>query len=158
MVAALVDHVLGAADDAVDEMQKEFLWQRLPPFFPFEAPQAGKNASDDQSVNLQLSSVLRMKSADIARLTSGSDDDDGDGTDLRIYYSVDNSRICKEHEVSYIDCPAELEEAVAFVLGTYPSKFKVSDIPIEGDDEARIDIASELLDKGILELYSKEKL
>jgi len=144
MFAKTIDYLI--PDAAVDSLQKQFMWERLPPFLPkYAENQNGKTIAD-----ISLDTCFRMKGADIARLTLGDDENE----DLRIYYNLSNSRTCKEEQACFIECPEEFAEAVKFILNSYPATLQASDIPLE-EEQDKISVVAELVDKGIVHVEPK---
>lgn len=139
-------------DQAIDQLAKKFQYEALPPNIT-ESERCrtvfgSKNTIDSKGnvvcdYRINSTTKVRLLRANIMRLVA---EDDA----IRIYYYVDNSREYCEYEPNYIEIENEFASSVEVLIKSYPEYVAVNELPLEDDEQKKIDIVTALWERGLL--------
>ncbi|CAG2193440.1 NO66 [Mytilus edulis] len=139
-------------DSACDQLSKHYIHDSLPPVLS-EAEKScsvhGDGERWEKSKNCVVGTAEMEPDTQIKIIRKGvlrllTEDDD-----VRIYHSLDNSRLYHGSDPQYIEISAEAGPAVEYLLHSYPEYVAVDSLPLGTLDE-KIAIASILYDHGLL--------
>lgn len=138
-------------DLAVDHFSKNFIHSALPPVLTVQEKKLCIVEGGEQWVNnaikdgiiLELDSQIKLIRYACCRLVVEDEET------VRLYHTLENSKIYQEKSPQYVEIPNDLSIGVEFLINNYPNLCKVRDIPLD-DSEDRLEIANLLFDKGLL--------
>jgi lysine-specific demethylase/histidyl-hydroxylase NO66 len=124
-------------DLSVDHFSKQFIHSALPPqtteqeqkLTIIEGAEKWENGQIKEGIDIQLDSEIKLLRYGCSRLVVEEDDV------VRLYHTIENSRIYRENELQYIEIPCELSGAVEHLMNTYPKLCRIRDLPLDSDDE-----------------------
>ncbi|KAL5008323.1 hypothetical protein ScPMuIL_013904 [Solemya velum] len=142
----------GPLDAACDQMGKNFIHDSLPPVFT-EAEKshsihgAGERWDAEKkeivgTVELSPDTSVKIIRKGVIRLVSEDDE-------VRIYHSLENSRVYHEKDPQYIEVPPENGPVVEYLLHSYPDFVTVDSFPMFTMDE-KMEFATLLYEHGFL--------
>lgn len=137
-------------DAAVDQMAKDFIHSALPPIITEEEKSCSihgdgefwKDGKVHNAVELDLDTKVRLLRKDAIRIVMEEEC-------VRMYHSMENTRVYKEVQPQYVDIGFDLMPAVEALLEAYPQYLAVQDFPLTTDDD-KLNLAGLLYDKGLL--------
>ncbi|CAN7999670.1 unnamed protein product [Ixodes hexagonus] len=136
-------------DAAADQMVKAHLHEALPPVISQEERErsvhGGERWHDGRVVDVQElepDTAVRLVRRNAVRLVVEEDS-------VRLYHSLDNSRVYQEREPQWVELDAERAPAVEALLHAYPGYLRIQDLPLKGPTEC-VELASLLYDRGLL--------
>lgn len=139
-------------DDAVDEMQKKFQHDAMPPDLTLEEIKRtvyGVKSTFKSDGNVKIKSCViqdnsrvRLLRANILRLVRHNQDQ------VQIYYSTDNSKEYHEFEPKFLDIETDDAKIVEHLIHQYPKFTSMSDLP--NDVERRYNVITDLFEQGLI--------
>lgn len=144
-------------DDAVDEMQKKFQHDAMPPDLTVDEvartvygvqPTFNADGSVEIANNVTNETRVRLLRANILRLVREDDR-------ILIYYSCENSKEYHEFEPKFLEIDEEDAMTIHQLIQRYPKFVSVSSLPTTtncdiGEDEKRLNIVMDLWEQGLL--------
>ncbi|ETV71122.1 hypothetical protein H257_13520 [Aphanomyces astaci] len=142
----VVTEAMGIVDAACDQMARNFLVDRLPPALEDEEEDCTVEGSPRPKIN--VNARFKLLRYGIVRLAI----EEGKAV---VYHCKENSR--KHHEVALSPLEFELDDAesIEFVFNSYPSFFRVGDLPHE-DPADQIGLVKALYEEGLL-MFENDK-
>nr|CCA22892.1 nucleolar protein putative [Albugo laibachii Nc14] len=137
---AIMTEAVAKLDAASDQMAKRFLMDRLPPALLDEEEDCSVEACP--LLKITVDTQFKLLRGEIARLVIEEDK-------AVVYHCKDNSRKHHENPISPLEFEIDDAECIEFILKSYPSAFRVGDLPHEDSDD-QIGVAKALYDEGIL--------
>lgn len=124
-------------DLAVDHFSKQFIHSALPPQMTeqeeklsiVEAAEKWDAGAIKEGIEMELDSEIKLLRYGCCRLVVEEDDV------VRLYHSIENSKVYQENELQYIEIPCELSGAVEHLINVYPKLCRVRDLPMDSDEE-----------------------
>ncbi|XP_064623447.1 ribosomal oxygenase 1-like [Lineus longissimus] len=143
-------------DAACDQMGQRVVHEALPPFLT-EADKMcsihGMGEKWDEEygrvrgrIELEPDTCVKIVRKGVIRLVMEEET-------VRIYHSLENTRVFCEKEPQFIDVSSEVAPAVEFLIHQYPKYVPIDSLPLETIVE-KIDIATQLYEKGLLLTYA----
>lgn len=137
-------------DAAVDQMAKDFVHSALPPIITEEEKASSihgdgefwKNCKVNNTVELDLDTKVRLLRKNAVRVVMEEDC-------VRMYHSMENTRVYKEVQPQYVEICFDLMPAVEALLDAHPQYLAIQDFPLKTDDD-KLNLAGLLYDKGLL--------
>ncbi len=145
-------------DAAADQMGKKLMHDTLPPYL--SASEQSRcvqgdgerwNASKQRVVNrveIDPGTEIRLVRANALRLVT-------EGDDVRVYYSVDNTREYHQMEEQFLEVEAEAAPAVEELINRYPEYTRAEELPLEFLD-GQMKVVQDLWERRLL--VTKQKL
>ncbi|KAG0410333.1 hypothetical protein HPB47_012545 [Ixodes persulcatus] len=135
-------------DAAADQMVKAHLHEALPPLLSQQERECsvhgGERWHEGRVVDVQElepDTAVRLESS-ACRLVVEEDS-------VRLYHSLDNSRVYQERDPQWVELDAERAPAVEALLHAYPGYLRIQELPLQGPTEC-MELASLLYDRGLL--------
>ncbi|KAM5272967.1 ribosomal oxygenase 1 [Ctenodactylus gundi] len=138
-------------DAVADQRAKDFIHDSLPPVLTDRERALSVHglpirweAGQPVNVGAQLTTdtEIHMLQDGIARLV-------GEGGQLFLYYTVENSRVYHLEEPKFLEIYPQQADAVELLLRSYPEFVRVGDLPCDSPGE-QLSLATMLYDKGLL--------
>ncbi|XP_076360505.1 bifunctional lysine-specific demethylase and histidyl-hydroxylase NO66 isoform X2 [Tachypleus tridentatus] len=137
-------------DSAVDQMAKTFIHDCLPPVLTEREKRCSIHGSAERWDNGQVVGAAELDpDTEIKFVRQGVIRLVMEEEYVRLYHTLENSRIYHEEEPQYIDIGGERAPAVEFLLHSYPEYVSIDALPLPTLEE-KMDLASLLYDKGLL--------
>ena len=138
-------------DLAVDHFSKNFIHSALPPVLTnqekkltiVEGGESWIGGKVKDGIQLNLDSEIKLIRYGCCRLVVEDEES------VRLYHTLENSRIYQEKEAQYVEIPSDLSIGVEFLINNYPSLSTIRQIPLDKLDD-RLEIANLLFDKGLI--------
>ncbi|XP_071794845.1 ribosomal oxygenase 1-like isoform X2 [Asterias amurensis] len=139
-------------DDGTDQMAKGYIHDSLPPKLTpgekscsiFGNGSVCNYGSLSNEVEISETTLIRLIRRGVARVVSEDEQ-------VRIYHTLENSRVYHQKEAQYFEIPAETAPAVEYLLHRYPKFTSVGSLPLEDDwEDKQVELAQVLYEKGIL--------
>lgn len=138
-------------DLAVDHFSKNFIHSALPPVLTAQEKalsivEGGESWEDNQikdGIQMELDTEIKLIRYGCCRLVVEDEES------VRLYHTLENSKIYQEKEPQYVEIPSDLSIGVEFVINNYPNLCRVREIPLDGLEE-RLEVANLLFDKGLV--------
>ncbi|XP_048737323.1 ribosomal oxygenase 1-like isoform X2 [Ostrea edulis] len=150
LMVRMIQHL--PVDMACDQMAKSFIHDSMPPVLSeaekaFSVHGSGEHWDKERmcvvgTAEIEPDTTIKIIRKGILRLLTEEDE-------VRIYYSLENTRLYHEVEPTFIQISAEVGPAVEFLIHSYPKYVTVESLPLPSIDQ-RIDVASMLYEKGLL--------
>ncbi|UYV72646.1 C14orf169 [Cordylochernes scorpioides] len=149
--ASLTSISTSQSETSVDQLAKEFIHDSLPPVLTANEKANSIYGNGEKWVDegrieniieLEPDTLIRLLRLCVVRLVMENDS-------VRLYHSLDNSRIFHEVELQYIEIGAELAPAVEYLIHVYPHYTTIEKLPLL-TLEQKLEVASLLYDKGLL--------
>ncbi|KFM72221.1 hypothetical protein X975_17941, partial [Stegodyphus mimosarum] len=139
-----------SVDEAADQHAKDFIHASMPPHLTLREKSRsiyghGEEWENGRIVNvteLNPDSKIRLIRKRAARLVA-------EDNHLRIYHSMENSKVHKEFEAKYFDVEAEFVHAIDMLFHTYPEYIFIDDLPLDSLEE-KVAFAQEMYNGGLL--------
>jgi lysine-specific demethylase/histidyl-hydroxylase NO66 len=136
------EQVLDIVDPAVDQMNKNFIMERLP--VPLSTHEETSTAAGFSEGTIFPYTQLRMLRPGIATVTI----EDGK---IVLYHCMDNARSVFGNEISPLEFELDDGPAIETLLKAYPDPVMVSDLPHPSEDlEDKVGVAQALFKEGFL--------
>ncbi|XP_038076046.1 ribosomal oxygenase 1-like [Patiria miniata] len=141
-----------AMDDAADQMAKGAMHDSLPPKLTqdehacsiFGNGPVCNNGSVSNEVEIDEDTQIRIVRRGVVRLIVEDDQ-------VRVYHTLENSRVYHSKEPQFVEIPAEAASAVEFLLHTYPAFTTVGSLPLVDDwKDKQVELAQVFYEKGIV--------
>lgn len=136
-------------DAAADQMVKAHLHEALPPLLSQQERECsvhgGERWHEGRVVDVQElepDTAVRLVRRNAVRLVVEEDS-------VRLYHSLDNSRVYQERDPQWVELDAERAPAVEALLHAYPGYLRIQELPLQGPTEC-MELASLLYDRGLL--------
>lgn len=136
----VMTEAMAKLDAATDQMAKRFLMDRLPPALLDDEEDCTVEACP--LLKITVDTQFKLLRGEIARLVIEDDK-------AVVYHCKENSRKHNENPISPLEFEIDDAECIEYVLKSYPSSFRVGDLPHEDSDD-QIGVAKALYDEGIL--------
>jgi len=138
-------------DLAVDHFSKEFIHSALPPVLTSQEKklsiiEGGESWHENKvkdGIQIELDTEIKLVRYGCCRIVVENEDS------VRLYHTLENSRIYQEKEAQYVEIPSDLSVGVEFVINNYPNLCTVREIPLDNLDD-RLEVANLLFDKGLI--------
>ena len=138
-------------DLAVDHFSKSFIHSSLPPVLTAQEKalsivEGGESWADGQikdGIQIELDTEIKLVRYGCCRLVV--EDEEA----VRLYHTLENSKIYQEKDAQYVEIPSDLSIGVEFVINSYPNLCRVREIPLDSLDD-RLEVANLLFDKGLI--------
>lgn len=129
-------------DAAADQMVKDFLHESLPPSLNLDKRLCSVHHEKNESkIAITSTSEIRIIHPTSIRLIAEET--------VKLYYSLENTKLYQEIESQYINIEEEQAGAIENLIHSYPNFITVNDLNLSTVEE-KIDLANLLYDKGIV--------
>ncbi|KAK7104186.1 ribosomal oxygenase 1-like [Littorina saxatilis] len=150
LVKSLVDHL--PLDAACDQMGKQAIHDALPPVLTEHEKSCTIHGGGERwdaeekvvrgVVELEPDTHVRIIRKGVLRMLTEEDE-------VRIYHTLENSRVYHGSDPQYIEISSEMAPAVEYLIDVYPEYVPIDGLPLDTLQE-KLDVASTLYDKGLL--------
>lgn len=138
-------------DLAVDHFSKNFIHSALPPVLTAQEKalsivEGGETWVDNQikdGIQIELDTQIKLIRYGCCRLVVEDEES------VRLYHTLENSKIYQEKEPQYVEVQSDLSIGVEFIINSYPNLCRVREIPLDSLDD-RLEVANLLFDKGLI--------
>ncbi|XP_022096693.1 ribosomal oxygenase 1-like [Acanthaster planci] len=139
-------------DDAADQMARGVIHDSLPPKLSqdehvcsiFGSGPVCKNGKVSNEVEIREDTQIRIVRRGVVRLIAEDDQ-------VRVYHTLENSRVYHSKQPQFVEIPAEAASAVEYLLHTYPAFTDVSSLPLVDEwQDKQVELAQVLYERGIV--------
>jgi len=138
-------------DLAVDHFSKNFIHSALPPVLTdqekklsiIEGGETWEANKIKDGIEIDLNSEIKLVRYGCCRLVVEDEES------VRLYHTLENSRIYQEKMALWVEIPSDLSIGVEYVINSYPNLCSVRNIPLD-DPNDRLEVANLLFDKGLV--------
>lgn len=143
-------------DLAVDHFSKNFIHSALPPQLTAQEKklsivEGGETWVDNkikEGIQIDLDTQIKLIRYGCCRLVVEDEDS------VRLYHTLENSRVYQEKEPQYVEIPSDLSIGVESIINNYPNLFTVREIRADSLED-KLEIANLLFDKGLIVVNEK---
>ncbi|RWS26515.1 bifunctional lysine-specific demethylase and histidyl-hydroxylase NO66-like protein, partial [Leptotrombidium deliense] len=137
-------------DSAIDQKAKQYIHSCLPPVLNEESKKSSIHLGGEKWVNGEVKGAIELEpDTQIKLIRHGVLRVVIEDETVRVYHTLENSRVYQEFEPQFIDIGADKAPAVEYLLKTYPQYVNIEQLPLDLLED-KLDIANLLYDKGLL--------